>query len=123
VSTSKLNGNLLLPTSRHINYSQHTEQQDHEYRPQRRLSSSSSIVQGKSTGLLSCSTSSLVGDMILTPDDVIKLKENLRKTGLTDGKQTLRKQYVKETVQVDFRSVLRSSADARTSNITTTWKN
>ncbi|CAF1307085.1 unnamed protein product, partial [Adineta ricciae] len=80
-----------------------------DYIPRRRLSSASSIIKGKTTGMLSSSTSSLVGDMVLTSEDVVKLKNNLRKTGLTGRNQTLRRKLPTETVQIDFRSVLRGS--------------
>ena len=80
-----------------------------DYQPRRRLSSTSSIIKAKSTGLLSSSTSSLVGDLILKTEDVIRLKENLRKTGLVDRNQTLRRKLPTESIQVDFRSVLRPS--------------
>lgn len=48
--------------------------------------------------------------MALTSENVVKIKENLRKTGLKiEGNRTLRRKLPTETVQVDFRSVLRSS--------------
>jgi hypothetical protein len=78
-----------------------------DYQPRRRLSSSSSVIQGKSTGLLSGSTSSLLGDMVLKTDDVIQLKGKLRKTGFNEGNQTLRRKLPTETIQMDFRSILR----------------
>ncbi len=76
------------------------------YQSRRRLSSTSSIIKSKSTGLLSSSTSSLVGDLVLKSEDVLKLKENLRKTGLVEKNQTLRRKLPAETIQIDFRSVL-----------------
>ncbi|CAF4715499.1 unnamed protein product [Rotaria sp. Silwood1] len=91
-----------------VNHSKHIVRQD-DYQPRRRLSSTSSIIKNKSTGILTCSTSNLVGHMALTSDNVLKLKENLRKTGLVQGNQTLRRKLPTETIQVDFRSVLRSS--------------
>ncbi len=89
-----------------INHLDHIVRQD-DYQPRRRLSSTSSIIKGKSAGLLSSSTSSLVGDMVLKSEDVIRLKENLRKTGLVDKNQTLRRKLPTESIQMDFRSVLR----------------
>ncbi len=89
-----------------VNHPNNLLQQD-DYQPRRRLSSTSSIFKAKSTGLLSSSTSSLVGDLVLKSEDVIKLKENLRKTGLADRNQTLRRKLPTESIQVDFRSVLR----------------
>ena len=84
-----------------------------DYQPRRRLSSTSSIVKAKTSGLLSSSTSSLLGDMILKSEDVVKLKENLRKTGLVDKNQTLRRKLPTETIQIDFRSVLRPAKTNR----------
>ena len=93
-----------------VNHDDPTRAQDDNRPPRRRrLSSTSSIVQGKSAGLLTCSTSSLVGDLVLTSETVIKLKENLRKTGLKEGNRTLRRLHPVATVQMDFRNVLRSS--------------
>lgn len=86
----------------------HAVRQD-EYVPRRRRSSASSIVKSKTTGMMTSSTSNLVGDMILTSNDVLKLKNNLRKTGLVERNETLRRKLPTETVQIDFRSVLRSS--------------
>lgn len=91
-----------------VNHSDHNVRQD-DYQPRRRLSSASSIVKGQQAGLLTCSTSNLVGDMVLTPEDVVKLKGNLRKTGFAEANQTLRRKLPTETVQIDFRNVLRSS--------------
>ncbi|CAF2903081.1 unnamed protein product [Rotaria sp. Silwood2] len=91
-----------------VNHSKHIVRQD-DYQPRRRLSSTSSIIKSKSTGFVTCSTSSLVGDMALTPENVLKLKENLRKTGLVQSNQTLRRKLPTETIQIDFRSVLHSS--------------
>jgi len=88
-----------------INHLDHIGRQD-DHQPRRRLSSTSSIIKAKSTGLLSSSTSSLVGDLVLKSEDVIKLKENLRKTGLVDRNQTLRRKLPTESIQMDFRSVL-----------------
>lgn len=84
------------------------------HQTRRRLSSTSSIIKAKSTGLLSSSTSSLVGDMVLKAEDVLKLKENLRKTGLVGKNQTLRRKLPTESIQVDFRSVLRPTKVNRT---------
>ncbi len=92
-----------------VNHSNHNVRQDDNPPRRRRLSSSSSIIQGKSTGILSSSTSSLVGDLVLKTEDVIKIKENLRKTGLASNNQTLRRKLPTETIQIDFRSVLRPS--------------
>lgn len=80
----------------------------------RRLSSTSSIIKAKSIGLLSSSTSSLLGDMTLKVEDVLKLKENLRKTGLVEKNQTLRRKLPTESIQIDFRSVLRPTKLNRT---------
>jgi hypothetical protein len=55
-----------------------------------------------------------VGDLILKSEDVIKLKENLRKTGLVDKNQTLRRKLPSETIQIDFRSVLHPTKSNRT---------
>ena len=82
----------------------------------RRLSSSSNLVKAKSAGLLSSSTSSLVGDMLLNADDVLKLKENLRKTGLVERNQTLRRKLPTESIQIDFRSVLHPIKTDRSSS-------
>lgn len=90
-----------------ISSTEHNRRNDDDL-PRRRLSSTSSIIKSKTTGLLSCSTSSLVGDMVLTSDDVIKLKDNLRRTGLVDQNQTLRRKPRSEPIQIDFRGVLRS---------------
>ena len=94
-----------------VNHDDQTrQQQDDDRAPRRRrLSSTSSIVQGKSAGLQTGSTSSLVGDLVLTSEAVIKLKQNLRKTGLKEGNRTLRRLHPVATVQIDFRNVLRSS--------------
>ncbi|CAF0909477.1 unnamed protein product [Rotaria sordida] len=91
-----------------LNHSNHIVTQD-DYIPRHRLSSSSNIVKSKSTGLVTCSTSNLVGHMALTSENVLKLKENLRKTGLGKGNQTLRRKLPTETIQIDFRSILRPS--------------
>ncbi|CAM4802321.1 unnamed protein product [Rotaria magnacalcarata] len=88
----------------------HVENDDDYKLRRRRLSSSSSIIKSKSSGLVTCSTSNLVGDMVLTSENVVKLKENLRKTGFAaQGNQTLRRKLPTETVQIDFRSILRRS--------------
>ncbi|UJR36053.1 hypothetical protein I4U23_028790 [Adineta vaga] len=91
-----------------VNRTNHNVRQDDDV-PRRRLSSTSSIIKSKTTGLLTCSTSSLVGDMVLTSDDIIKLKDNLRNTGFADRNRTLRRKLRSETVQIDFRGVLRPS--------------
>lgn len=88
-----------------VNHSNHLIRQD-DYQLRRRLSSTSSIIKAKSTGLLSSSTSSLVGDLVLKSEDVIRLKESLRKTGLVERNQTLRRKLPTESIQFDFRSVL-----------------
>jgi hypothetical protein len=94
-----------------------TVRQD-DYQPRRRLSSTSSTIKAKSLhALLSSSTSSLAGDMVLKPDDVIRLKENLRKTGLVEKNQTLRRKLPTETIQIDFRSVLHPTKNNRISTI------
>jgi len=93
-------------------------QRDERLSQRRRLSSSSSssnVVKPKTPGLLSSSTSSLVGDMVLKPEDVLKLKENLRKTGLVDKNQTLRRKLPSETTQIDFRGILRPAKTNRMS--------
>ncbi len=92
----------------------HNGRQD-DYQLRRRVSSASNINKGKQTGLLTSSTSSLVGDRVLTSEDVVQLKVKLRKTGFAEGNQTLRRKLPTETVQMDFRSVLRSSKN----NLTT----
>lgn len=98
-----------------VNNLDHIVRQD-DYQPRRRLSSTSSIIKTKSTGLLSSSTSSLLGDMVLKSEDVVKLKHNLRKTGFADKNQTLRRKLPTETVQIDFRSILRSKKSHRTNS-------
>jgi hypothetical protein len=93
-----------------VDHSNHNVRYDDNQPRRRRLSSSSSsIIQGKFAGVLSSSTSSLVGDLVLKIEDVIKLKENLRKTGLVKNNETLRRKLPTESIQVDFRSILRPS--------------
>lgn len=116
VSTAKIEQNLLSSAYLHVNNSNHRRGEDNN-QPRRRLSSSSSIIQGKSASLSTSSTSSLVGDLVLTSGDVIKLKEKLRKTGFTEGNRTLRRKLPSESVQVDFRSVLRSSRSSMAINV------
>ncbi len=100
-----------------VNHMDRTVRQD-DYQPRRRLSSTSSTIKAKSLhALLSSSTSSLAGDMVLKPDDVIRLKENLRKTGLVEKNQTLRRKLPTETIQIDFRSVLHPTKNNRISTI------
>lgn len=82
-------------------------QRDDRQTSRRRLSSSSSVVKAKTTGALSSSTSSLHNYIVLKAEDVVKLKENLRKTGLVEKNQTLRRKLPKETTQIDFRGILR----------------
>ena len=87
---------------------QNTNNDDHRSRT-RRLSPSPSFVKGTRSGLSTASTSNLLGDLALKSDDMLKLKEKLRKTGFIDGKQTLRRPIPQETHQIDFRSILRPS--------------
>ncbi|CAF3630828.1 unnamed protein product [Adineta steineri] len=103
-------------TFRHINHSNHNVRQN-DSQSRHRLSLSSSLNKNKAAGLLTSSASSLVGEVVLTSDDVSKLKNNLRKTGFGDRNQTLRRKLPTETVQVDFRNVLRSSKTHSTPNI------
>ncbi len=107
ISSTENHSFLVVKNSNHI-----IRQDDHQ--PRRRLSSTSSIIKAKSTGLLSSSTSSLVGDLVLKSEDVIKLKENLRKTGLADRNQTLRRKLPTESIQMDFRSVLHPTKSNQT---------
>ncbi len=86
-----------------------------DYQPRRRVSSVSNINKGKQNGLLTSSTSNLAGDGVLTSENVVQLKVKLRKTGFAENNQTLRRKLPTETVQMDFRSVLRSSKN----NLTT----
>ena len=90
------------------------EENHSNQRTRQRLSSTSNIIKAKSTGLLSSSTSSLLGDMTFKTEDVLKLKENLRKTGLVEKNQTLRRKLPTESIQIDFRSVLRPTKLNRT---------
>lgn len=47
--------------------------------------------------------------MALTSENVLSLKTKLRKTRLVENMGTLRRKLPTESIQVDFRSVLRTS--------------
>ena len=109
ISVPKNEEKPLSSTHLHIKNGKHQGDKDDHQARTRCLSSSPSIIKGKCTGLSTASTSSLLGDLVLKADDVIKLKENLRKTGFIEGNQTLRRKTPQESFQMDFRSILRPS--------------